>query len=158
MDIFNPPSEFDGYEIINEDKENLENICFLLSGNSADVLKISLTDKYEFADSLVEAGVITKDLEQEFNLTEMVDEINRIINVLQYDIKLSAEDVLRCDNEEITAVRKEYKYLTYYDLNMCAKLIRGQGYELFQVFLDCGGLTMSILPENKIQELKKYFD
>lgn len=66
MDIFNPPSEFDGYEIINEDKENLENICFLLSGNSSDVLKISLTDKYEFVDSLVEIGVITKDLEQSF--------------------------------------------------------------------------------------------
>lgn len=88
----------------------------------------------------------------------MVAEINNVIKNLNYNINLSVEDVLSYDSEIINTARRHFEYLTYNDLNVCAKIIKKQGYEMFQVFIDCGGLTMSILPENKIHELAKYFD
>ncbi len=89
QEIFYPPSAFNGYEIINENKENLIGILALLSNNSADTQKISFKNKYEFVDSLVELGYITKDFEQQYNLTEIISEINQVINSMNYNIKLS---------------------------------------------------------------------
>ena len=156
MDLFNPPSAFSGYEIVDDNIEKLTNICKLLTNNLVDMQKVNFENKYKFVDSLVELKYITSDFEQQYNLTEIISGINEVAKNLNYNIKLSAEDVMQQDDEITKQARETFNYITSHDLNICAELLEKQGYELFQVFLDCGGFNMAILPKNKIAELKQY--
>lgn len=156
MHIFNPPSSFVGYEIKNESKENLTNICKVLTNNLVDMQKVNFEDKNEFVDSLVELKYITGDFQQQYNLVEIVRGINEIANNLNYSIKLSEKDVLDQDDETKKHVREKCAYLTSHDLNICAELLEQQGYELFQVSTDVEGYNMSLLPKSKIEELKQF--
>ena len=156
MDLFNPPSAFNGYEIIDDNKEKLTNIYKILTNNLVDMQKINFENKYEFVNSLVELKYITKDFQQQYTLTEMVNGINEVAKNLKYNIKLSVEDVMQQDDEIKKQARENFNYITSHDLNVCAELIEKQDYELFQVFLDCGGFNMSILPKDKIKDLKQY--
>ena len=156
IELFFPASAFDGYAIVDERKENLANICLVLNVSKQDLEKVNFEDKYEFVDSLVELKYITRDLQQEYDLVDMVTEINEVAKTLGYNIDLSIDDILRKDNEKKKEARELFPYLTNHDLNICAEIIETQNYELFQVFLDVGGFTMSILPKEKTTELKKY--
>lgn len=118
--------------------------------------KVNFEGKYQFFDSLVELRYVTNDFSQQYSLTEIVEIINIIAKNLNYKIKLSVEDVLQQDNEKTKQSREQFNYLRGYDLNKCAELLEQQGYELFQVFVDCGGYNMSILPKDKIEDFKKY--
>ena len=156
MDLFNPPSAFNGYEIVDDNKEKLTNICRILTNNLVDIQKVSFENKYEFVDSLVELKYITEDFQQQYSLTEMVSGINEVAKKLNYNIKLTGEDVMQQDDDIKKQAREYFTYITNHDLNVCAEIIEKQGYELFQMFLDCGGFNMSILPKDKMEELKQY--
>ncbi|MDR2546710.1 MAG: hypothetical protein LBC96_04260 [Lachnospiraceae bacterium] len=155
-DLFLPPSAFDGYEIADDSKEKLTAIFDILTNGLADKEEISFESRYEFVDSLVSINFLTSDFEQQYTLTEIVSELNGVARNLNYKIELSEEDVMQIDDDIKKQAREYFTYITHHDLNVCSKLLEQQGYELFQVFLDCGGLTMSILPKERIEDLKKY--
>lgn len=156
--ILYPPSAFNGYEIIDESKDNLLNIYKILTNNRADLDAIIFDNKYVFVDSLIALNYVTSDFEQTSTLVEIVDEINTIAQKMEYTYKISVDDILQLDDDMVKQAREKYTYLPHYDLNTCAKLLEAQNYELIQVFLDCGGLTMSVLPKDKVKELSKYTD
>ena len=155
MSLFNPPSAFNGYAIEDDSEENLRNIFRVLCKSSVDLDKVDWEGKNAFVDSLEELNYVTGDFQQHYSLDEMVDGINVVAKKLNYDIKLTKDDVLQFDDETIKKARLDF-YLTYHDLNICAELLAKQGYELFQVFIDVGGYYMSLLPKDEIEILKQY--
>ena len=114
--IFFPPSSFDGYEIIDDSKENLINICKLISNNLVDITKVNFENNYKFVDSLIELGYITPDFKQEYSLEQMINEINKLARNLNYNIELTEKNVLDKDNNNIKEIRKIFDYLTNHDL------------------------------------------
>ena len=73
---------------------------------------------------------------------------------LNYNIKISEEQVLSKDNEFMKNRRNDNIITTDNDLNVINQILKAQKYEYITFPIDADGYWLAIIPINKIEEIK----
>ena len=146
----------DEFNIVNN-KSNLIDFVKIVSNN-----KITNYDFIEDNMSLEDLALKLEDCEEYYMLyfdwKEPLDTIvhytNELLKRLNYNIKISEEQVLSKDNEFMKNRRNDNIITTDNDLNVINQILKAQKYEYITFPIDADGYWLAIIPINKIEEIK----
>lgn len=146
----------DEFNIVNN-KSNFIDFVKIVSNN-----KITNYDFIEDNMSLEDLALKLEDCEEYYMLyfdwKEPLDTIvhftNELLKRLNYNIKITEEQVISKDNEFIKNRRNDNIITTDNDLNVINEILKAQKYEYITFPIDADGYWLAIIPINKIEEIK----
>lgn len=147
----------DEFNIVN-DKSNFVKFVKIVSND-----KITNYDFIEEDMDLSELALELQEDDKEFMLyfdwKEPLDTIiyytNELLKRLNYNIKITEEQVISKDNEFMKNRRKDDIITTDNDLNVINEILKAQNYELITFPIEADGYWLTIIPINKINEIKE---
>lgn len=93
-----------------------------------------------------------------FDWKEPLDTIvhftNELLKRLNYNIKITEEEVISKDNEFMKNRRNDNILTTDNDLNVINKILKAQNYQYITFPIEADGYWLAIIPTNKIEDIK----
>ncbi len=139
-----------------KDKDNLIKLAKLISNNKItnyDFITTYLENK-NFESFFENLEYITA-IDWKAELKDVVAEINELCRMLDYKITLTESDITEKDNQHIKNRRKDRIITAHHDLNVATDILRKQGYEIICLWSEGDAYCISVIPVNKIEEMKK---
>lgn len=154
------PSNIDKFNIVN-DKSKFVELVKIISNN-----KITNYDFIEENMNLEDLALRLEDCEEYymiyFDWKEPLDTIvyctNELLKRLDYNIKVTEEQIITKDNEFIKNRRNDNIVTTDNDLNVINEILQAQNYEFITFPIDADGYWLAIIQTNNIEEIKRLGD
>lgn len=138
------------------DKDNLIELAKLVSNNKItnyDFITAD-TDADDMLCNFLENVEYIVGIDWKNELNDTVFAINDLCRKLDYKITLTENDITRKDNQVMKNRRKDKIITAQHDINVATDILRKQGYEIIGLWIDGDTFNISVIPINKIHEMK----